>query len=240
MTTTHPRHVVVVGSAGDIGAAIVDHFQALGDRVVGWQRSAPTDSALEVVAVDLANPESIANAATDTLGRLGQIDIVVYAAGWLRLADIDDFDVETWDDMFNVNVRGLFLVAKHLVRPGSVTALIPIGSVAAHVGADESFAYTATKGGARSLSIALAQVFAPATRVVVVSPAWVDGGFTDQVKAGVDSPSEIDALAREVHLAGRMCTPKEVAHVVGFVASEGASFMTGTEVFVDGGFMVKR
>ncbi len=240
MTPSSPRHVVVVGSAGDIGAAIVDHFRVRGDRVVGWQRSAPGDSSIEVVAVDVANPESIARAAADTLERLGRIDVVVYAAGWLRLADIDEFDVDTWDEMFNVNVRGLFLVAKHLVRPGSVTALIPIGSVAAHVGANESFAYTATKGGARSLSIALAQVFAPHTRVVVVSPAWVDGGFTDQVKAGVDSAAEIDDLAREVHLAGRMCTPEEVAHVVGFVASDGASFMTGTEVFVDGGFMVKR
>ena len=240
MTTPPPRHVVVVGSAGDIGQAIVHHFRSLGHRVVGWQRSDPGDGASEVVPVNLADPQSIATAATITLDSLGHIDTVVYAAGWLRLGDIEVFDTDTWDEMFNVNVRGLFLVAKHLVRAGSVKALIPIGSVAAHVGADESFAYTATKGGARSLSIALAQVFAPDTRVVVVSPAWVDGGFTDQVKAGVDSPADIDNLARDVHLAGRMCTPAEVAHVVGFVASEGASFMTGTEVFVDGGFLVKR
>ncbi len=240
MAPENSRHIVVVGSAGDIGAAIVDHFLALGDRVVGWQRSTPSRSDTETVRVDLADPQSIAQGAAETLRLLGRIDAVVYAAGWLRLGNIDEVDVDTWDEMFNVNVRGLFLVAKHLVRPGSVKALIPIGSVAAHVGADESFVYTATKGGARSLSLALAQVFAPDTRVVVVSPAWVDGGFTNQVKQGVESPSDIDELARDVHLAGRMCTPAEVAQVVGFVASQGASFMTGTEVFVDGGFMIKR
>ena len=235
------RFAVVVGSSGSIGRAISEALRAEGYKVIGWQRLTEISAQLDYVQrVDLSSEESISAAAKETLKIAKKVDVLVYDAGKLKVSTIDNLEVADWDEMFNVNVRGLYLVCKHLVRAAGVRVVVPIGSVAAHVCADESFAYTASKGGNRSLAIALAQVYAPQTRVALVSPAWVDGGFTDQVRDGMVDKSELEQLAREVHLLQRMCTPAEVADTVVFVASEKASFITGTEILVDGGFMIKK
>ena len=235
------RIAAVVGSSGSIGRAIAAALRAEGYKVVGWQRLPELSPQLDYVQdVDLTSEDSIISATQETLKISRRVDVLVYAAGKLKLAKIDNLEVADWDEMFSVNVRGLYLVCKHLVRAGEVRVVVPIGSVAAHVGADESFAYTASKGGNRSLAIALAQVYAPKTRVALVSPAWVDGGFTDQVRDGMEDKSRVEEVAKEVHLLQRMCTPAEVANTVVFVASEKASFITGTEIMVDGGFMIKR
>lgn len=235
------KTAVVVGSSGSIGQAVSRSLIDDGYLVIGWQRSASSQLPLHSVqVVDLTSETSIMKACEETLTVVESVDLLVYAAGFLAVSDISKLEVEEWDRMFNVNVRGLFLSAKHLVRSANVKVIVPIGSVAAHVGANESFAYSASKGGMRSLSLALAQLYAPATRVVLVSPAWVDGGFTDQVREGLLQQDHLEDLARQAHLLQRMCKPQEVAEVVLFVASERASFLTGTEVMVDGGFMIRR
>jgi NAD(P)-dependent dehydrogenase (short-subunit alcohol dehydrogenase family) len=239
--TKKNKIAVVVGSSGSIGQAISQSLIDEGYLVIGWQRSASSQLPMHnVQVVDLTSENSITNACEETLSVVESVDLLVYAAGFLAVSDISKLEVEEWDRMFNVNVRGFFLCAKHLVRSANVKVIVPIGSVAAHVGANESFAYSASKGGLRSLSFALAQLYAPTTRVVLVSPAWVDGGFTDQVREGLLEEDNLEDLAKQAHLLQRMCKPQEVADVVLFVASERASFLTGTEVMVDGGFMIRR
>jgi NAD(P)-dependent dehydrogenase (short-subunit alcohol dehydrogenase family) len=240
-TGTDKKIAVVVGSSGSIGLAIAKALGEDGYLVIGWQRTNQSAIPLHnIQSVDLTSESSVIRAAEETMRLVGRVDLLVYAAGYLAVSDIADLEVEQWDQMFNVNVRGLFLTAKHLVRLANINVIVPIGSVAAHVGANDSFGYTASKGGMRSLSFALAQLYAPRTRVVLVSPAWVDGGFTDQVREGLAEKDNLDELARQAHLLERMCKPQEVADVVLYVASDKASFMTGTEVMVDGGFIIRR
>lgn len=91
------------------------------------------------------------------------------------------------------------------------------------------------------MTYGLAQELAPyQIRVNAICPGWVNTGFTDQVKQQSTNPQEIDRLARNAHLLGRMARPDEVGEAAIFLASDSASFITGTSLYVDGGFMIKR
>ena len=89
-----------------------------------------------------------------------------------------------------------------------------------------------------SLTYGIAQELGPfAIRVNALCPGWVDAGFTHQAMRQASDPSVLEAQARN---AGRMAAPEEVAKAAVFLASSASSFVTGTALFVDGGFMVKR
>jgi NAD(P)-dependent dehydrogenase (short-subunit alcohol dehydrogenase family) len=143
-----------------------------------------------------------------------------------------------------VNVKGVFLAYKYavpLMKAAGGGAIVNLSSVSALVGTSNSFAYHTSKGAVLSLSYATAQELAPFNiRVNAICPGWVDGGFTHQVMRSLSDPQPLFQAARDAHLLGRMARPDEVAEAALFLASSAASFITGTALFVDGGFMVKR
>ena len=92
-----------------------------------------------------------------------------------------------------------------------------------------------------SLTYGIAQELGPfAIRVNALCPGWVDAGFTHQAMRQASDPSVLEAQARNAHVLGRMAAPEAVAKAAVFLASSASSFVTGTALFVDGGFMVKR
>lgn len=237
------KRAVVTGAGGGIGRAIVAGLAQRGATVVGWDQSAGAvgGETLRVVT-DVTEEASVKQAVKKTIEVLGQVDVLVTAAGTLRSAPITEMTLEDWNAIFAVNVTGSFLAVKHLgpvmTERGSIVFL---SSVTAFVGHVTTSAYGMTKGDVLSLARAISMEFSPrGIRVNTVCPGWVDAGFTDQVLATSEDPIMMRESAASVHLLGRMALPSEVADAVCFLVSDESSFITGSELFVDGGFMVKR
>jgi NAD(P)-dependent dehydrogenase (short-subunit alcohol dehydrogenase family) len=235
------QRVVVTGASGGIGKEIVRHFSDQGATVVGWD-AAPANQSERTLKVDVTNEADVDRATRATLDLLGGIDTLVTSAAALKSAPITEMSLEDWNTVIGVNVTGTFLTVKHLgpaiVDHGSIVLM---SSVTAYIGAVTTSAYATSKGAIVSFGRAISQEFSTrGVRVNTVCPGWVDAGFTDQVLQSAESPAEMRRSANASHLLGRMATPDEVARAVGFLASDNASFITGAELFVDGGFMVKR
>lgn len=238
IANTDGKVALIAGAAGDIGSAISREFREAGWTTIEWDVR-PTATGLQV---DLTDEQAV-SAAADTLTTSGRaLDAISIAVGALRSAPITEMTVDDYRTVMESNVLSVFLTLKHLgprVRAGG--SITVIGSVSGHVGANTTSVYSSAKGAVVSLARAAAQEFASRdVRVNVVSPGWVRAGFTSQLIEQTHDPAALEEAARSAHLLGRMAEPREVADAVLFLASEKASFITGSELFVDGGFMIKR
>lgn len=246
---------LITGAAGGIGSAIARVFASEGAAVALLDREATNlegvaedirasgGHALPVPA-DITQAKEVARAVKLVTDHFAKITALVNAVGVLRQGRVDEMLEADWDALMDVNVKGVFLATKYTV-PALKTAgggtIINLSSVSAFVGSDGSFAYTASKGAVLSLTYGIAQELAPYNiRVNAICPGWVDAGFTHQAMRQATDPALIEAQAREAHVLGRMARPEEIAQAAVFLASSASSFVTGTALTVDGGFMIKR
>lgn len=216
------RRALVTGAASGIGAACAEALRAEGLAVTG----ADLNASGEIQKVDVSDARSVA-----ALFEGQSYDVVVNAAGILIESRTLEIAPEAFDRQIAVNLRGSFLVAQAALRAmpdgGSLTL---IASELAHLGRANFAAYCASKAGVIGLTRALAHEFAPRVRVNAVAPGPTD---TPMLSAEVMSPV---ALALETqNPMGRIGTPQEIAAAVVFLASPGASFMTGQTICPSGG-----
>jgi NAD(P)-dependent dehydrogenase (short-subunit alcohol dehydrogenase family) len=249
--------VLVTGGSQGIGRAVSELFAAEGASVgvCGLEADAVADTvrairetggdALEVVA-DLTDERAVESAVAATVDRYGRLDTLVTSAGIQRYGNVVDTDVATWDEVFAVNVRGVFLAARtalpHLRRSGH-GSIVVISSVQAHGTQTEVPAYAASKGALDSLVRAMALDEARrGVRVNAVCPGSVD---TPMLRASArrfsdgspEAEDETIAAWGRMHPMGRVAQPGEIAEAVLFLASDRASFITGEDVRVDGGLL---
>ncbi|MDT7564631.1 MAG: 3-oxoacyl-[acyl-carrier protein] reductase [Pseudonocardiales bacterium] len=235
---------VVAGGSGGIGAAAARRLAAAGAIVVvGYHRDA---ARAETIAADLPgnghwvarlsvdDTATVEEAARAVRERHGTVDVLVNAAGITRRiahSDLDALDDETFDQIYAVNVRGTFALAKAfapLLKASGDGVLINVSSLSALTGKGSSIAYCASKAAVDTMGQSLARVLAPEVRVIAISPAAVDTGFVP----GRDREA-IAAQARATPLR-ILVDPDDVAvSVLGAITH--LRLATGSVVLVDGG-----
>jgi 3-oxoacyl-[acyl-carrier protein] reductase len=239
---------IVTGGSRGIGAAIARWLAERGAGVVVSGRDADrlaaaikdlegVAGAVHAVVADVAKREDADRLVEATREHFGRVDILVNNAGITRDGLLLRMKDDDWDAVMDVNLRGAFLmtraVTKSMVRQKSGGRVINITSTAGAMGNAGQANYSAAKAGLIGLTKATARELAHWQILVnAVAPGLVD----------TDMAATIPAAAREALLAqvplGRMGTPREVAEMVGFLAGEGAAYVTGQVFHVNGGLYI--
>jgi NAD(P)-dependent dehydrogenase (short-subunit alcohol dehydrogenase family) len=218
-------HIVVSGREDKQGEELVAELQGLGAEAVFIRSDVRTDA-------------DVRNLVDKTVKRFGRLDIAVNTAGTEGTPGlVTDQTAESYAATFDTNVLGTLLSMKHELRvmlPQGSGSIVNVSSAYGSIGAAGASVYVASKHAVEGLTKSAAlEVAGTGVRVNVVAPGTTDTGMltrftsTDQNKAALVSTVPVKRLA----------TPKEIAQVIAFVASENASYMTGASIPVDGGMI---
>ena len=243
---------VITGAASGIGAACALRFAAEGARIAGFDVAEPAAAhrdAVEKAApgslwerVDVRDEASIERAVAAALARFGRIDLLVNAAGVSGYGAVDEVAAEEWDRVVGINLRGTYLVSKHVVRgmkaqgSGSV---VNLASIEGLEGMQSQAAYNASKGGVVLLTRNMAIDYGSfGVRVNCLCPGFIETPMTAVLKTpGLEG---IRDQFIGLHMLKRAGRPEEVAACALFLCSDDASFVTGHALVVDGGMTAGR
>ncbi|WP_162248482.1 SDR family NAD(P)-dependent oxidoreductase [Microbacterium sp. Root61] len=240
------KRVLVVGGAGSIGAAIVERMLQEGARVVAADRNPASLAAFEASAghpslssaiIDISDPASVKSGVAKTLADLGGLDVVVNATGISHQGTtLEEETVEGWNQVLAVNLTGSFVLAKETLDHLSEGAsYVFISSGGAEHGLPLNLAYGASKAGlanfTKGLSLAVAD---RGVRVNTVGP----GLMAYPVRNDADQKERREGRTDVVPL-GRLGEGADIAGMVAFLASDEASWVTGQNIYVDGGSMAR-
>ncbi|MCR6736557.1 MAG: glucose 1-dehydrogenase [Afipia sp.] len=246
--TLEGKVALVTGASKGIGAEIALQLAAQGASVaVNYSSSkAGADSIVakikakggKAVAVhgNLADPKDVTSAVAETVKALGPIDILVNNAGVYEFSPLDGITPEHFHKQFNLNVLGLLLVSQEAARNFNANggSIINISSGVSTITPPNSAVYTATKASVDAITAVLSKELAPRKiRVNAVNPGMI---VTEGVKAAGFDGGEMRTWIESVTPMGRIGKVEEIASVVAFLASEGASYVTGETLHVTGGF----
>jgi len=238
------RVAIVTGAARGIGQGIAIELARKGARVV-VSDIIPGESTVNqikklkrkaiYVKADISDKKSVQNLVSQTIKIFKKIDILVNNAGVYIPGPTLNLSEETWDKTMNINAKGPFLCSqaalKYMKKGASI---INISSIAGIEGSASGAAYCASKGAIRLFTKALAAEFgAKGIRVNSVHPGLIDTAMT---KGIISDKKTIEGMMSKF-LIKRIGKPVDIAGAVVFLASDAASYMTGSEIVVDGGWI---
>jgi NAD(P)-dependent dehydrogenase (short-subunit alcohol dehydrogenase family) len=240
---------IVTGAGSGIGRSVARHLAAEGARVVvaDLNRATALETSAQIkessgkaiaIQVDVSSPTQVTTLASQSLERWGQIDILVNSAGVSGGHPFLEMEVAEWDRVLSVNLKGAFLcsqaVARAMVQAGRGGKIINITSVNSEIAAPGISHYCASKGGLRMLTKVLAIELAPhKINVNAVGPGIIDTNLTVR---SMNDPDRLRYLMEQVPWR-RVGQPEDVAEAVLFLASERADYITGSTLWVDGGWL---
>jgi NAD(P)-dependent dehydrogenase (short-subunit alcohol dehydrogenase family) len=259
LTDTHPplenRVALISGAAQGIGHAIAERFQKAGawvvildrDAVAGMRAAAEltrTCAALPVAfaAADLLIAEQIADAVREVKQLHGRIDVLVNNAGIEIERSFEATTADEWDRVLGVNLRGAFLLTRAALPlfPSRGGAIVNVSSIHATHAFPGSLAYACSKAGLVALTRNLALELAPRQiRVNAICPGYVDTRLWHEYLRHAADPKALEAATTALHPLGRRGLPGDVAEAALFLAADSASFVTGTDLVVDGGLTIR-
>lgn len=246
---------MVTGAASGIGLAIAELFAAHEATVVMLDLDAGkvSEAAIAVaertgtsttgLACDVSEPESVTNA----FRRIEEpLDILVNCAGIAHVGNLESTSPSDMDRLYAVNVRGTYLCMQSALRPmlqAGHGVILNMASIAATAGISDRFAYSMTKGAVLSMTLSVAKDYlSHGIRCNCISPARVHTPFVDGFLAKNYPGHEAEKMKvlAQSQPIGRMGTPTEVAVLALYLCSDEASFLTGADYPIDGGFFNLR
>ena len=220
--------------------ALCDVNEELGQTTASQIREEGHDATF--VFLDVTSEQGWINAIQATVSAYGKLDILVNSAGNSIPGGIEETTVEVWDDLLAVHAKGPFLGTKHAIpemRKVGGGSIINISSINGLTGSGASPGYTAGKGASRIFSkVAAVQYAKEKIRVNSVHPGYVETPLS-RTRVGMPGGTTEEELASK-RIAqtpmGREATPDELAYGILYLASDESSFVTGSELVIDGGF----
>jgi NAD(P)-dependent dehydrogenase (short-subunit alcohol dehydrogenase family) len=245
--------VVVTGGGSGIGQACCREFvkRSAAVAVVEYDVNAGRQTAeelrrgggaIEFFGADISKESQVKATTSAIVAQFGGIDILVNNGGVQRFGMVTTISEEEWDEVLNINLKGAFLMSKHAIpemtkRGGG--AIIMMGSVQSLSAQRNSVQYVVSKHGILGLARSIALDYAKQNILAnCVLPGAIDTPMLRWAASLDANPERAIAECHRLHMRGKMGQPEEVAHVVVFLASDLASFVTGSAVTVDGGFLV--
>lgn len=240
---------IITGAASGMGAATARGFVAAGGQVVIVDRNAELAAKVAVeigaqppIIGDVSGSTFCNRAVEQTLERHGRLDVLVNAAGIIIRADAEGTSDADWRRLMGVNVDGLFFMSRAAIGPmkrQSSGVIINFGSIWGGVGAAGVVAYCASKGAAHQITRAMAlDHVKDSIRINAVCPGEVNTPMLRSARTEPVTTEFMQRVAETVPL-GRLAEPEEIARVVLFLASDAASYMTGSLVTVDAGYTAR-
>ncbi|AWX54626.1 SDR family NAD(P)-dependent oxidoreductase [Brevibacillus brevis] len=236
---------IVTGGASGIGETTVRLFAKEGAKVVIADFSPRGNELAEelnqagfdalFVKTDVTKEDEVKNMVSATVEKYGKVDILFANAGIAKDAPSHLLSMDDWQRTIDINLTGVFLCDKYVIEQmlaqGTGGAIVNCGSIHSHAGKAGVTAYSSAKGGVKLLTQTLGLTYAKqGIRVNAVCPGYIDTPLI----AGRNEALNEHLIG--LHPMGRLGKPEEVAKAVLFLASDDASFVTGTSLLVDGGY----
>ena len=243
---------MITGAASGIGKAIAEKMSAQGAEVYLLDRDSSQGEALAATLsaaghkahyrdCDVTDTATTA-ALLESIGAVNGIDILVNNAGVAHVGNLENTSEADLDRLYQVNIKGVYNCSKAAIafmkQKGGV--ILNLASIAASTGIADRFAYSMTKGAVRAMTYSIAKDYVSyGIRCNCISPARIHTPFVDGFIAKNYPGQEAEMFEKlsKTQPIGRMGTPEEVADFAAFLCSDKASFLTGTDYPIDGGFL---
>lgn len=248
------KTAIVTGASRGIGRALAEALAEAGATVCVANRDADAGRAaaddiadatgVETIAVpvDVTEEGDVERMVAETLEAFGSIDVLVNNAGIARTAPAHEMSLETWNEVIETNLTGVFLCTKHAggaMVEGDGGSLINVASMSAFVAnyPQEEVVYHASKGGVVSFTRQLASEWARhGIRANAIAPGYIRTEMIDEMLAA--NPDMEEAWLSEMLMA-EMAPPEDLGGTAVYLASDASSYMTGETIVIDGGYTVR-
>jgi len=244
---------IITGSGSGIGRGIARIFADEGAKivVVDWDNDGGEKSAADIrraggnavfTRCDVSEEDQVRAMVRTTLNRYGRVDTLVNNAGIGMFRSVLDTSSEDWDRCLNVNLKGVFLCSKYVI-PHMQTigkgAIVNTSSIQTHGGVDNVASYAASKAGVMALTRSMAIDYGPTIRVNAIAPGYVLTPLTESVFDSKEKQDRELGMVAEQLAMKRIGRPEDIGLAAAFLASDEASYITGIQLFVDGGLTAK-